>query len=402
MTKNSEKQASTILTDEKLHFSLLIAAAGTGERLKGDTPKQYRKIGRKTVLEHTLEKFLIFPWIKAIGVLVHPDHEELAKEALKKHPDFEIIIGSNSRKNSIYNGLNNFLKVKNNPYILIHDAARPLISDIDVHNLAVQTVEHDAATLVAPIGDSLVKKSGDSLNRDDIHAVQTPQGFKLELITEAHEQFKDRDDFTDDASIVRELGHDVALLEAAAPNIKITTQADFDMVKAMMMADNDIRTASGYDVHAFCEKTDDRPLKLGGINVKYDRALAGHSDADVVLHAVTDAIFGGMNEGDLGHHFPDTDDQWKDADSADLLKHAHKMLLDKGGDIRFIDITIICEEPKLGPYRDAMQTRIAEILDINKTRIAIKATTTEKLGFTGRGEGIACQALATLTLPEQK
>ena len=217
----------------------------------------------------------------------------------------------------------------------------------------------------------------------------------------AHEQFKDDNSFTDDAGIMRAAGYKVELIPSSRENIKITTQDDLAMVQKMMMNEMETRTTSGYDVHAFETAPSDRKLMMGGIEIPHDVALTGHSDADVVLHAITDALLGSINEGDIGTHFPPSDPQWKDADSALFLKEAVSMIRARGGNIQFIDVTIMAEAPKIGQHRTAMQQRIADIIGIASSRISIKATTTEKLGFTGREEGIATQALATVQLPSQ-
>lgn len=391
MTKTLEKQ-------EIPSFHLILAAGGSGTRFGGETPKQFLRIAGKTVLEHTLDKFLRFPELKSVVIVIPNEFKSHLSDRIKNNQKIIICENGNSRKNSIYNGLNNFIKVNNDDIILIHDAARPLASHEDIQNILIEMTKFEAATLATPVKDTLLKDE-ETIDREDMWAVQTPQAFTFEIIKNAHEKFKNENNFTDDASMVRANGAQVTIVPSSSPNIKITTPADFDMVKAMIEQNSETRTTSGFDVHAFENEKTDRPLKLGGIIVEHDFALSGHSDADVVLHAVTDAILGGINKGDIGTHFPPSDPQWKDKDSSFFLKHAYDMLLNEGGDIRFIDITIMAEVPKMGPYREKMQNRIAEILNITADRISIKATTTEKLGFVGRKEGIACQALATMTLP---
>ncbi|MEM7617945.1 MAG: bifunctional 2-C-methyl-D-erythritol 4-phosphate cytidylyltransferase/2-C-methyl-D-erythritol 2,4-cyclodiphosphate synthase [Pseudomonadota bacterium] len=391
MTKTLEKQ-------EIPSFHLILAAGGSSTRFGGETPKQFLRIAGKTVLEHALDKFLKFTELKSVVIVIPDEFKSHLSDYITNNPKVIICESGKSRKNSIFNGLNSFLKLNSNDIILVHDAARPLVSHDDIQNILAEMVKSESATLAAPVKDTLLKNE-ETIDREDMWAIQTPQAFTFEAIKTAHDNFKDDDNFTDDAGMVRANGEKVNIVPSTSPNIKITTPSDFDMVKAMIEQNSETRATSGFDVHAFENEKTDRPLKLGGIIVEHDFALTGHSDADVVLHAVTDAILGGINKGDIGTHFPPSDPQWKDKDSSFFLKHAYNMLLSKGGDIRFIDITIMAEVPKMGPYREKMQNRIAEILNIAADRISIKATTTEKLGFVGRQEGIACQALATMTLP---
>ena len=380
-------------------FHVLIAAAGNARRMGHDTPKPYLKINNKSILRHSIEKFISFDSLISLKVIIHPDHQELYNETVQGLNLAPPIIGSNSRKSSIYNGLKSFSKVKTNDTILIHDAARPMVQEAAIIKLLETMQTASTATLASPVTDTLYRE-GKTVERKDLWAIQTPQAFKLEALIKAHEKFKDNNSFTDDAGLMRAIGHKVEIVSAPRNNIKITTREDFDMVQAMMTANsNETRIASGFDVHAFEPEPSARKLMLGGIEIPHRLALAGHSDADIVLHAVTDALLGTINEGDIGTHFPPSDPQWKDTNSAVFLKKAAKMLLGKGAAISFLDITIIAEEPKIGPHRTAMQKNIAAILKISPERISIKATTTEQLGFTGRKEGMACQALATVLLP---
>ena len=386
----------------KQAFHLLIPAAGNASRMGQDTPKQYLKINGKPVLRHTLEKLININGLQSIVIAINGDHKELYQEAVQGLENVSFVFGSSSRKQSVYNGLKEFSNNNKSDIILIHDAARPLVQEKDVTALLKAMENAEAATLACPISDTLYRaeKSKDEiLSRDNLWAIQTPQAFKLDTLMEAHEKYKDDDSFTDDAGLIRAMGYEVQIVPASRMNIKITTPEDFEMVQTMLNTAKQTRSASGYDVHAFEATPSERKLMLGGIAIDHPVALKGHSDADVVLHAITDAILGIINEGDIGTHFPPSDPQWKDADSAIFLKEAAKLLATKGGDLSFIDVTIMAEEPKIGPHRAAMQKRIAEILGISANIISIKATTTEGLGFTGRKEGIACQALATATLP---
>ncbi len=380
-------------------FHLLIPAAGSGTRFGDNTPKQYYKIQGKTVLRHTIEKFFGMPGLQSITVLINEEHRALYDEAVKGLDINVPITGSKSRKSSIYNGLKFFIKVKNGDIILIHDAARPLISVKDITKLLDSMEENQAATLACPVSDTLLR-GNKTVNREALWSIQTPQAFDLKHLIKAHEKFADDDSFTDDTGLMRAMGHEVALITGSRANIKITTQEDLIMAETFIANTLKTRTTSGFDVHAFEITPSERKLMLGGLEIPHDVALTGHSDADVVLHAITDAILGGINKGDIGTHFPPSDPQWKDADSAFFLQEAHKMLKNAGGALQFIDVTIMAEAPKIGPHRAAIQTCISEILKLPETLISIKATTTEGLGFTGRKEGIACQALVTIEIPQ--
>lgn len=393
MTENNVKNAN--IPD----FHLMIVAAGTGERMGLDTPKQYYKINSTPILRHSLNKFININSLKNILNVINPEHEALYHDAVQGVKNIDYLPGSNTRKNSVYNGLKYFSKVNQDDILLIHDAARPLVHEDDIIALLQAMENNVAATLASPIKDTLYHKD-QTIDREGLWSIQTPQAFKIGALIEAHEKFKDDDSFTDDAGLMRAMGHQVEIVPSQHPNIKITTQDDLKIVEALMADNTLIRTALGFDVHAFETEPSDRKLIMGGIEIDHPLALTGHSDADVVLHAITDAILGAINAGDIGTHFPPSDTQWKDAASDQFLVHAHDLLKAKGGALTFIDVTILAEAPKIGPHRDAMQNRIAGILNISPDLISIKATTTEKLGFTGREEGIACQALATIELPK--
>lgn len=392
-------------SDSPIPFHLLIPAAGNGTRMGTDTPKQYCTINDTKILRHSINKFINIKGLQSVSIVINTTDQNDYSDAVQGLNIKPHIIGSNTRKNSIYNGLKSFVNIKDEEIILIHDAARPLVHETDIQNLLAtmqnNKLNNKAATLATPVRDTLHREN-ETIDRDNLWAIQTPQAFQFGALMAAHELFKDDDNFTDDAGLMRAAGHKVEIVPAKHPNIKITTPDDMMIVKALMTQNTatETRTASGYDVHAFETNIDsDRKFIIGGIEINHKPALTGHSDADVVLHAITDALLGTINAGDIGTHFPPSDNQWKDADSAQFLQAASDMLNAKGGKITFIDVTIMAEAPKIGPHRSAIQQRIAEILDISSNRISIKATTTEKLGFTGREEGIACTALATITLP---
>jgi 2-C-methyl-D-erythritol 4-phosphate cytidylyltransferase/2-C-methyl-D-erythritol 2,4-cyclodiphosphate synthase len=378
-------------------FHVLIPAAGTASRMGLDIPKPYISINNFKILRYSIEKFIKFKDLKSLQVIIHPDHSDLYHEAVKGLDLPPPITGSTSRKKSVYNGLCSFSESDASDTVLIHDAARPLVQAEDIQNLLGAMTKTEAATLACPVSDTLYR-SGETVDRDGLWAIQTPQAFKIGALKKAHEKFKDDEGFTDDAGLMRAMGYQVEIVPASRINFKITTAEDLKMAEALLQQQKQTRTASGFDVHAFEKAPTGRRFMLGGLEIDHDVALSGHSDADVILHAVTDALLGTINAGDIGTHFPPSDPLWKDADSALFLKEAGKMLMDKGGIISLLDITVMAETPKIGPHREAMQHRIADILKISPQLVSIKATTTEGLGFTGRKEGIACQALATITL----
>jgi 2-C-methyl-D-erythritol 4-phosphate cytidylyltransferase/2-C-methyl-D-erythritol 2,4-cyclodiphosphate synthase len=384
--------------DTSPSFHLLIPAAGNGSRTGLSIPKQYQKIGGKMILRHTIEKFLNIQSLKSICVIIDPTHTDLYREAVQGLDLAPPVHGSNTRKRSVYNGLTTFSESENNDLILIHDAARPFISTASIHSILDAMKTTSAATLAAPITDTLVDRDYNRLDREKISAVQTPQAFRLGLLKRAHEAMKDNDNFTDDAGLVAALGETVTLVPGPRDNFKITTSEDMLMAERLLAPATETRTGFGYDVHAF-DPAPSNKIRLGGIDIPHTQKLLGHSDADVILHAVTDAILGAIGEGDIGQLFPPSDMQWKNADSAIFVKEALRRLQAKSGKIINIDITLIAEAPKIGPHRDRMLDRLSEILKLDKIRIGLKATTSEGLGFTGRKEGIVAQAVANVSLP---
>jgi len=296
-------------------FHLLIPAAGSAARMGLKTPKPYLKINGKSILRHTLEKFNKFSNLASIIVVINEEHRDLYNDAVQGLDNVSAVVGSKTRKQSVYNGLKAISKTNQDAIVLIHDAARPLVQAKDVQNLLEVMKTTEAATLATPVSDTL-HRDGEKINREGLWAVQTPQAFKLAPLLEVHEKFKDDQDFTDDAGLMRATGHTVEIVEGSRSNIKITTAEDLAMAETMMSNNTETRTASGYDVHAFESAPSDRKLMLGGVHIPHEVALSGHSDADVVLHAITDAILGTINQGDIGTHFPPSDDQWKDCDSA--------------------------------------------------------------------------------------
>lgn len=393
--------SNTIATNET---AVLIVAAGRGHRAGGGIPKQYRKLAGMSVLRHTIGRFQAWGAKGGIRCVIHPDDIDLYTDAVAGIEHLlDPVYGGATRQESVLNGLRSFQEAAPDR-ILIHDAARPFVAPDVISAVDAAIDARTGAIAACPLVDTLKRDAGDgcvgaTLSRDGLWAAQTPQGFSFETILQAHEKaLADGIAVTDDAAIAEGAGIPVRLVESGRDNVKLTTEADFSEAERRMSPDlfPEVRTGHGYDVHAF---EPGNGLILGGIDIPYDRRLKGHSDADVALHTITDALYGALADGDIGHHFPPTDPQWKGAASDVFLRHAGDLVRARQGRITAIDLTIICEAPKIGPHRDRMRKRIAEILDIGLERISVKATTTERLGFTGRSEGIAATATATIMLP---
>lgn len=366
----------------------LIVAAGRGERAGGDVPKQFAKLGAVSVLARAVDAFGDMP----VFVVTGADQKDLAREALGDRV-VTLVTGGAERQDSVRRGLE---AIGSADRVLIHDAARCFLPRSVIDRLLAALDQHDAAVPVLAVADSVARADsilGDAVERTALVRVQTPQAFRFDAIMTSHQQWTGSA-ATDDAQVARAAGYAVAVVEGDRMLEKITHPEDFVAAKQHLLVS---RSASGFDVHRL---EAGNALWLGGVRVPHDKGLAGHSDADVALHAITDAVLGCVGAGDIGRHFPPSDEQWRGASSDRFLDHARQLVAEIGGVIDFVDLTIICEAPKIGPHRDAMRTRIAEILKVPVSRISVKATTTERLGFTGRGEGIAAQAIATLRVPE--
>lgn len=377
----------------------LIVAAGSGQRFGAEQPKQYLDLAGQPVLRRTVEAFRRHPKVSAVRVVINPAFRDLYDAAVAGLDLPEPVAGGASRQDSVRNGLE-ALADSAPGLVLIHDAARPLI-DSDTINAVIAALDtHPAALAAVPVADTL-KRGDDGLvagtvDRSGLWRAQTPQGFRFPEILAAHRSAAGLE-LTDDAAVAERAGLPVALVPAREENFKVTTPDDLTRAtRALDSALSDIRTGSGFDVHRFAEGDH---VTLCGVRVPHTQRLDGHSDADVGLHALTDAILGALCAGDIGSHFPPSDPQWRGADSALFLKHAAELVTARGGRIAHVDVTIICERPKVGPHREAMTARVADILGMPVDRVSVKATTTERLGFTGRGEGIAAQAMATIRLP---
>lgn len=375
----------------------LIVAAGSGSRLGGDVPKQFRRIGAKSVLAHAVDALASHPRVNQVRVVIGEGQEGLAREALCQRDVGELIEGGAERSDSVCAGL----AAVEGDVILIHDAARPFCPPRVIDRLLDAFAEHDAAVPVLAVTDTLARsdgKLGRAIERKSAVRVQTPQAFRLDALRNAYASWAGEAP-TDEATVARAAGVDVVAVEGDVMLDKLTTAADWARAEIFQEARMISRTGMGFDVHAFAGQG---PIMLGGIEVPHDKGLAGHSDADVALHSITDALLGAAALGDIGAHFPPSDPQWKGAASELFLAHAAKLVRTEGGIIDSVDCTIICEAPKVNPYREAMRSRISEILDIPLSCVSVKATTTEKLGFAGRGEGMAAQAVATIRMERQQ
>lgn len=395
-------------------IAILVVAGGRGSRAGEGLPKQYRPLAGVTVLARTLAAMRAAAPRALITVVIHPDDRELyarsvaeldaATQAALTAP----ALGGASRQDSVRNGLETIAKERAPRIVLIHDAARPFADPALVARAIEAAHAHGAAVPGVPLNDTVKEIDAQGFvvatpDRARLRAVQTPQSFRFALILDAHRAAAAGGrEYTDDAMIAEAAGCAVHVFPGDLANFKLTTREDFvramEQLKAPSLADlPDVRMGQGYDVHAFAEG--DR-VWLGGVAIPHSHALAGHSDADVLMHAITDAVLGAIAEGDIGAHFPPSDPQWKGAASEIFLAHASKLVRQRGGMIAHVDATVVCEAPKVGPHREAIRESLARIMGLDVGRVAIKATTTEKLGFTGRREGIAALAIATVRLPE--
>lgn len=379
-------------------IAALIVAAGRGQRFNAALPKQYHTLKGQPILRYTLAAFAAHPGIQTVQTVIHPDdlplYEQAAADLCLPRPAF----GGATRQESVFNGLK-ALAETDPDYVLIHDGARPFIDTALIDRMIESMEENKAAIPGLSVSDTLKKVDdkgliSDTVDRTALFAVQTPQAFHFDLIVSAHGSHK-ADNLTDDAALAEKAELPVALIEGCARNFKITTQADMDRARALLDNPPLQRIGNGFDVHAFDEGDH---VTLCGVKIPHSKKLKGHSDADVAFHALTDALLGTIGAGDIGRHFPPSDPQWKGADSALFLRYAVTLITAQGGSINNIDLTILCEEPKIGPHQAAMTKRLSEILGLPAGRIGLKATTTEQLGFTGRKEGIAAQASCIVSL----
>lgn len=376
----------------------LIVAAGSGSRMGGGIPKQYRKVAGVPVIARAVDALASHPAIEAVHVVIGAGQEAMLADALGDR----IVTtspGGATRRESVRLGLE---AIGSASRVLIHDAARPFLPAAVIDRLLAGLDDADGAIPTLPVVDTLVRAEsgtlGDTVDREGLARVQTPQAFRFDTILGAHRDWSGDAEPTDDAQVARGAGHIVHAVPGDAMLEKLTHEADFAAAEARLGAVMTSRVGMGYDVHAFAEGDH---VMLCGLRIPHTQALAGHSDADVGLHAITDALLGTIADGDIGSHFPPSDPRWKGAGSGRFLQHAASLVAAKGGIVDHVDLTIICEAPKVGPHRQAMRGRIAELLALPVGRVSVKATTTEQLGFTGRREGMSAQAVASVRLPAE-
>ncbi|MBQ3573579.1 MAG: 2-C-methyl-D-erythritol 2,4-cyclodiphosphate synthase [Clostridia bacterium] len=383
---------------KQIRTSAIIAAAGSGTRMNSKTSKQFITLAGIPVLARTLLAFEGASEVDEVIIVTREDDitavwDLVNKYEIKKVTD--VIIGGDTRQESVMKALD---CVKGDK-VLIHDGARPFVTPEQINSVANALEDCDAAALGVPVKDTLKRADAngyiaETCDRSSLFSIQTPQGFKTELIKKAHKYAKESGtEVTDDCALCENLGICVKIIQGSASNIKITTPDDLEVAQGLlknMESEYKMRVGFGYDVHKLVEG---RPLIIGGVNIPYERGLLGHSDADVLLHAIMDALLGAAALGDIGKHFPDTDEKWRGADSTKLLERVGALLVENGAKIVNIDATIIAQKPKMAPYIEKMVKIVEETLNLPEGSVNIKATTTEKLGFCGRGEGIAAEAI---------
>ena len=376
-----------------MRIASILVAAGTGSRFGAETPKQFLSIAGQPVIRHAARALA-----EHVTLLQPVGDAATIDAALHGVPHLPTVQGGATRQDSVLAGLE-ALEPHAPDIVLVHDAARPVIPPGTIEALIKALEQAKGAIPAIPVADTLKRVTDGTIEqtipRDGLYRAQTPQAFHFQTLLKTHRSgIKGA---TDDASLLEEAGEKVRIIPGSDDNIKLTYPEDFRRLEAIMTPTLYPRTGTGFDVHVLA---DNRPMILCGVSIPHDKGLAGHSDADVGIHALCDAIYGALAEGDIGRHFPPSENIWKDADSARFLKHAGERIVARGGRLANADVTLICERPKIAPHAAAMMARLAEILGVEVGRISVKATTTEKLGFAGRGEGIAAQAVATVLLPD--
>lgn len=377
----------------------LIVAAGRGSRFGGEIPKQYAKLAGQAVLGWTIRAFSSHPGVNMIRVVIHPDDEPLYRKAAGSLDLLPPTHGGASRQDSVLMGLESLEQLAPDT-VLIHDAARPFVTSETISNVLDGLRVARGAVPAVSVRDTLKRgnvgeKISETVDRHALWQAQTPQGFRYTAILDAHRRIAGSE-LTDDAAVGEQAGLDVILVEGDENNFKVTAMNDLTRAETILARTAETRTGMGFDAHRF--GSGDHVI-LCGVAIPHDNGLQGHSDADVAFHAITDALLGATGNGDIGYHFPPSDPAWSGANSETFVAHAARLIGDLGGRIINVDVTVICERPKIGPHRTAMRERIGAVLRMPVDRISVKATTTERLGFTGRGEGIAAQAVATVQIP---
>ncbi len=388
-------------------IAVIIVAAGRGHRFGGEMPKQYLEVHQQPLVRHAVQAFLDHPAIDLILPVIHPDDADILANALGGLNYLEPVAGGAARQDSVRNGLEG-LASSAPDYVLVHDAARAMVAPALIDRVIEALQDTSGVIPGIAVVDTLKLADDDGIitdtvSRDGLWRAQTPQGFKYADLLAAHRSAIGQE-LTDDAAVMEASGYRVAVVLGDENNIKVTTPDDLMRMEEIMSDDSaqakpvrspSFRIGSGYDVHKLGPGDH---VTLCGVEITSERALIGHSDADVALHAVTDAVFGAIADGDIGSHFPPTDSQWRGASSDQFLAYACERMGERGFELSNIDLTIICEKPKIGPHRDAMRARLAEIAQIDVSCVSVKATTTERLGFTGRGEGIAAEAVIIIEI----
>ncbi len=389
--------------------AIVVVAAGRGSRAGEGVPKQYRTLAGEPLITHALRALHRGAPQARLLVTIHPDDRALYDAAVAllgpaaRQSLLEPVAGGVTRQASVRAGLEALASVAP-VLVLIHDCARPFVSPALIARAIAAADANGAAVPGLPVTDTIKQVGAEGRiestpPRAQLRAVQTPQAFRYDLILSAHRLAASTgyNELTDDGAVAEWAGHAVHVFEGDPANMKVTNPEDFAAAEARMLGQlMDVRTGQGFDVHAF---TEGDHVWLGGVSIPHTKALLGHSDADVLMHAITDAIYGALADGDIGSHFPPSDPQWKGAPSDIFLRHAVQRVRERGGIISHVDGTVICEAPKVGPHRDAIRAKLAEFMGLDVSRVAVKATTSEQLGFTGRREGIAAMALATVRLP---
>ncbi len=385
-------------------IAVIIVAAGRGHRFGAEMPKQFRYVRDEPLIRHAVRAFASHPAVDAVLPVIHPDDAAIVADALDGLDYLVPVAGGAARQDSVRNGLE-ALSGMSPDLVLVHDAARPMIPHAVIDRVLAALETQPGAVPALQVVDTLKRTDEDNrvtatVSRDGLWRAQTPQGFRYNELLAAHRAAVGQT-LTDDAAVMEVAGHAVAVVPGDDANLKVTTPEDLERMERIMADDAanaggagpGFRIGSGFDVHKFGPGDH---VTLCGIEIEHDRGLIGHSDADVGLHALCDAIFGALGDGDIGSHFPPTDEQWRGASSDRFLAYAVERMRRRGYELANVDVTIICERPKIGPHRDAMRARVADIAGLELSRVSVKATTTEQLGFTGRGEGIAAQASVLL------
>jgi 2-C-methyl-D-erythritol 4-phosphate cytidylyltransferase/2-C-methyl-D-erythritol 2,4-cyclodiphosphate synthase len=390
----------------QVRTAAIILAAGSGTRAGGEIPKQYQSVGGKPLLRHALECFASHPEIDFVLPVIAAGDEDRFRSLSTGLSVGRPALGGETRQQSGLSGLER-LSAEKIDHVLIHDAARPFVSGALISRVIGALGESEGVIPALPVSETLKRAPAGrveaTVDRSGLWGAQTPQGFRYQAILSAHRRAAEagRSEFTDDAAVAEWAGMSVSVVPGEIGNRKITSaddlrEADRKVSLGEFMRCLDVRTGQGFDVHAF--EAGDRVI-LGGVRIPHTARLKGHSDADAVLHAVTDAVLGAIGEADIGKHFPPTDERWRGASSSIFLAHAMKLLADRGGFIANADVTVVCEEPRISPHADAMRTSLAAMLGVDVGRVSVKATTSERMGFTGRGEGLAAFATVTVRLP---